>query len=154
MTNIVVTAETNAVITYTTNTSIVSVTNVIITPTNGLAYDYFLYSEMMAPPDFTPAQQGETLVLLVDGARHAFTTAQSGAAFVARKGFTSATLVAMANAKEIRLRLKGTSSVIEREMNDSSRQNFRAFVVKFFTPPPDAPAAKQAEAATARVAQR
>lgn len=161
MTNIVVTAETNAVITYTTNTSIVSVTNVIITPTNGLAYDYFLYSEMMAPPDFTPAQQGETLVLLVDGARHAFTTAQSGAAFVARKGFTSAlyrvtpeTLVAMANAKEVRLRLKGVSSVIEREMNDSSRQNFRAFVVKFFTPPPDAPAAKQAEAATARVAQR
>ena len=151
MTNMVVTAETNMVINYATNTSIVSVTNVIITPTNGVAYDYFLFTEMMTPPDFTPVQQGETLVLLVDGVRHPFTTAQSSAAFVARKGFTSAlyrvtpeALVALANAKEIRLRVRGANSVIEREMNGSSRQNFRAFVVKFFTPSADALGTRQA----------
>ena len=161
MTNLVVTAETNSVITYTTNISLVSVTNVIITPTNGLACDYFLSTEILAPPDFAPAQQGETLVLLVDGVRHAFATAQSSAAFVPRKGFTSTlyrvepeTLVAMANAKEIRLRIKGTTSVIEREMNGSSRQNFRAFVVKFFTPPPGTPDASQTVSETTRIANR
>lgn len=142
MTNMVVTAETNMVINYTTNTSIVAVTNTIITPTNGIAYDYFLFTEMMTPPDFTPVQQGETLVLLVDGVRYPFTVAQTSAAFVPRKGFAAAlyrttpeVLVALANAKEIHLRVKGANSVIEREMNDSSRENFRKFVVKFFTSP-------------------
>ncbi len=164
MTNMVVTAETNIVINYATNTSIASVTNAIITPTNGVAYDYFLFTEMMTPPDFTPVQQGETLVLLVDGVRHPFTPAQSSAAFVPRKGFTTAlyrvtpeALVALANAREIRLRVKGANSVIEREMNNSSRQNFRAFVVKFFTPPADAPATtstRNAAEETAHVAQR
>ena len=62
--------------------------------------------------------------------------------------------MAIANAKEIRLRLKGVSSVIEREMNESSRQNFRAFVVKFFTPPPGAPDASRAVSETTRIATR
>ncbi len=161
MTNMVVTAETNMVINYATNTSIVSVTNTIITPTNGIACDYFLFTEMMTPPDFTPVPQGETLVLLVDGVRHPFTVAQTSAAFVPRKGFASAlyrttpeTLVALANAKEIRLRVKGANSVIEREMNDSSRENFRKFVVKFFASS-EAGNEKSADAgAASRIAQR
>jgi hypothetical protein len=150
MTNMVVTAETNLVVNYATNTSIVSVTNVIVTPTNGVAYDYFLFTEMMAPPDFTPVQQGETLVLLIDGVRHAFANAQSSAAVVSRKGFATAlyrvtpeTLVALANAKEVRLRVRGATSVIERGMNDSSRKNFRDFVLKFFTTPEESGIPKQ-----------
>lgn len=161
MTNMVVTAETNMVINYATNTSIASVTNVIVTPTNGIAYDYFLFTEMMTPPDFTPVPQGETLVLLVDGVRHAFTVAQSTAAFVPRKGFattlyrtTPEVLVALANAKEIRLRVKGSSSVIEREMNNSSRENFRKFVVKFFTSPEGTDEKSAATGADSQVAAR
>lgn len=161
MTNMVVTAETNMVINYTTNTSIVSVTNTIITPTNGIAYDYFLFTEMMTPPDFTPVQQGETLVLLVDGVRHAFSVAQSTAAFVPRRGFASTlyrvtpeVLVALANAKEIQLRVKGANSVIEREMNNSSRENFRKFVVKFFTSPDATDEKSAATSADAQVATR
>lgn len=141
MTNLVVTAETNLVVNYVTNTSVVSVTNVIITPTNGVAYDYFLYSELIPPPDFTLAP-GESLILLVDGVRHGFSQGQSGTAFVARKGFTSSlyrvppeVLVAIANARDVRVRFRGVNSVVERTLSRSSRQNFREFVAKYFAPP-------------------
>ncbi len=140
MTNMVVTAETNQTISYLTNTSVVSVTNVIITPTNGLAFDYFLYTELIPPPDFTLAP-GESLILLVDGVRHGFTQGQSTTAFVARKGYTSGlyrvppeVLVAIANAKEVKLRFKGVNNVVERQMNNGSRQHFREFVAKYFAP--------------------
>ena len=140
MTNLVVTAETNQVITFVTNTSIVSVTNILVMPTNGVAYDYFLYSEITVPQDFT-ASSGENLVLLVDGARHGFSPTPSTTAFVARKGFTSAlyrtspeVMVAIANARQVRMRFKGTSSVIERTMSSASRQHFRDFLTRYFIP--------------------
>lgn len=142
MTNIVVTAETNQTITYLTNIGVVSVTNVIVTPTNGVAFDYFLYSELVPPPDFTLAP-GESLVLLVDGVRHGFATATSGTAFIARRGYTSnlyrvppEVLVAIANAKEVKIRFKGVNNVLERTMSGGSRQNFRDFVAKYFVAPP------------------
>jgi hypothetical protein len=140
VTNIVVTAETNQTVSYVTNTSVVSATNAIITPTNGLAFDYFLYTEMIPPPDFALAQ-GESLILLVDGVRHGFTQGQSGTAFVARRGYTSGlyrvppeVLVAIANAKEVKLRFKGVNNVVERNMSNGSRQRFREFVAKYFAP--------------------
>jgi hypothetical protein len=91
--------------------------------------------------------------LLVDGARHGLMPASSGTAFVARKGFQTTLyrvppeLIAdIANAKEVKLRLKGVNSVIERKMNAGSRVNFRRFMLKFFTPEAqedDAPPAVQ-----------
>lgn len=148
-TNIVVTAETNQIVTFLTNISVVSVTNYIVTPTNGVDYDYFLYTEMIPPPDFTLAS-GESLILLVDGVRYGFTNAPSGTAFVARRGYTSnlyratpEALVAIANAREVRIRFKGVNNVVERTMNSTSRQNFRKFVTKYFAPaaPVEAPEA-------------
>lgn len=141
MTNLIVTAETNQTITFVTNTSIVSATNLLVAPTNGLAFDYFLYSELVPPADFSLAQ-GESLILLVDGVRHGFTQGQSGTAFIARRGYTSGlyrvppeVLVAIANAREVKIRFKGVNNVLERTMSAGSRQNFREFVTKYFTPP-------------------
>jgi hypothetical protein len=140
MTNIVVTAETNATVSFATNLVISSVTNVGISSVNEMAHDYFLYTELVPPADFV-LQSGESLVLLVDGTRHALTSSQSGTAFVGRKGFTSTlykvspeVLVAIANAQEVRIRLKGATSVIERTMNESSRRNFKTFLVPYFSP--------------------
>ena len=157
MTNLVFTGETNLVVSYVTNATVVSVTNTIVTPTNGVAYDYFLYSELIPPPDFTPQQQGESLVVLADGVRYGCTTSQSGTAFVSRKGYTSAlyrvspeVIVAIANAKNVRLRLKGVNNVVERTMSNSSRQNFRSFLGRYFVSPDSGtPAASQPVAAVA-----
>jgi len=142
MTNLVVTAETNQVISYSTNFTVVSVTNTTITPTNYLAHDYFLYTELIPPSDFT-LQSGESLVLLVDGVRYGFGQTPSATAFIGRRGYTSGlyrvppeVLVAIANAKEVRIRFKGTASTVERTMNESSKRNFKTFLVRYFAPEP------------------
>ena len=142
MTNLVVTAETNQTVSFLTNITVVSVTNHIVTPTNGLDFDYFLYTELIPPPDFTLAT-GESLILLVDGVRFGFTNAPSGTAFVARRGYTSnlyratpEALIAIANAREVKIRFKGVNNVVERTMSPTSRMNFRKFVTKYFAPPP------------------
>jgi hypothetical protein len=142
LTNLIVTSETNQVVSYATNYTITSVTNIVITPTNGVVYDYFLYTELTPPPDFTLAS-GESLILLVDGVRYGFTTGTSGTAFIGRKGFVSGlyrapgeVLVAIGNAREVKVRFKGVSSVIERNMSASSRANFRWYLAKYFVPPP------------------
>ena len=143
MSNLVVSAETNEVVNYVTNTYYSSVTNTTIVPTNYLASDYFLYTEMTPPSDFT-LQSGESLVLLVDGVRYGFSQSSPAAAFVGRKGFTTGmyrvppqVLVAIANAQEVRLRFKGVNSVIERDMNQSSRANFKTFLLRYFGSQPD-----------------
>ena len=160
MTNLVLTGETNLLVTYLTNTAITSVTNTLVTTTNGVTHDYFLYTELIPPPDFTPQTQGETLVLLVDGVRHGFTPGQSGTAFVARKGYTTAiykvsgeVLTDIANAKEVRLRLKGVNNVVERTLSGGSRQNFRAFLARYFVPEKPLPASGQAVASSAESTQ-
>ena len=138
MTNLVVSAETNEVVNYVTNYLVGSVTNVTILPTNCLAYDFFLYTEMTPPADFT-LQGGESLVLLVDGVRYGFSQSPPASSFVGRRGFTAGlyrvppqVLVAIANAQEVRIRFKGVNSAIEREMNKSSREHFRSFLVRYF----------------------
>jgi hypothetical protein len=142
MTNIVVTAETNQVVTYATNIVVANVTNVTIVPTNVLARDYYLFAEYTPPPDFT-LQSGESLVLLIDGVRYGFTQTPLTASYVGRKGYVSVfyrvppdVLVALANAKEVRVRLKGSNATVERAMTTSSRQNFRTFLLKYFVPEP------------------
>lgn len=140
MTNQVVTLETNQVLTYVTNATITAVTNVTMAPTNGWQHDYFLYTELLGATDFA-LPPGESLVVLVDGVRYGFAPGQSGTAFVSRKGFTSTLyrvspeiLVAVANGKEVCLRLKGVNSVIERTLSHGSKQNFKEYLLSYFTP--------------------
>jgi hypothetical protein len=148
LTNLVTSAETNQVVSYVTNTAVISVTNFIVTPINGVAYEYFLYTELIPPPDFILAP-GESLILLVDGVRHGFSPSQSGTALAGRRGYNSnlyrvppEVFVAIANAKVVKVRFKGVNSVVEREMSSASRQHFREFLAKYFAPasPPAAPA--------------
>jgi hypothetical protein len=157
MTNLVVSAETNEVVNYVTNTYYTSATNTTIVPANYLASDYFLYTEMTPPSDFT-LQSGESLVLLVDGVRYGFSQSQPAAAFVGRRGFTTGmyrvppqVLVAIANAKEVRLRFKGVNSSIERDMNQPSRDNFKTFLLHYFASQPDATGASARTESTTQV---
>jgi len=158
MTNLVVTAETNEVVNYVTNSLVSSVTNVTTIATNYLVAEYFLYTEMTPPSDFT-LQSGESLVLLVDGERYGFSQTQPASAFVGRKGFVTGmyrvppqVLVAIANAQEVRLRFKGVNSAIEREMNQSSRANFKKFLLRYFTNPPETDSAPVSAEAPAKAA--
>jgi hypothetical protein len=141
ITNQVVTIETNQVLYYHTNVAIVALTNTIVAPTNSVCHDYFLYTELLTPPDFT-LQGGESLVILVDGVRYGFSPTPSNTIFVGRKGFTitlyrakAEALVAIANGREVRLRIKGVNTAIERTMNHASKQHFREFLLKFFNAP-------------------
>ncbi len=153
MTNLVVTMETNAVVSYLTNYLVSSATNLAIVATNATASDYYVYTELIPPPDFTLQPSGESLVLLVDGVRHGLSAGPAGTSFQARRGFSSAfykvtpeLLVALANAREVRLRLRGTTSVIERSLSGRSRENFKAFLVRYFTPETQDPAPAAAAA--------
>jgi len=155
-TNLVVTAETNEVVNYATNTYFATITNTTIVSTNYLAAEYFLYTEMTPPSDFT-LQSGESLVLLVDGERYGFSQSQPAAAFVGRKGYTTGmyrvppqVLVAIANAREVRLRFKGVNSAIERDMNLSSRQNFKTFLLRYFVSQPEGTGASARNGSSAR----
>ncbi len=158
MTNLVVTAETNQVVSYVTNYSVATITNLLITPTNFLTRDYFIYTEMIPPADFN-LQGGESLVLLVDGVRLGLVQTPSSS-FVGRKRFTSGlyrvppeALVAIANAKDVKIRFKGANSTVERIMNDSSKQNFKNFLLKYFVEEP-APAPAKGKVASAPEAAR
>jgi hypothetical protein len=140
LTNLVVTLETNQVLTYVTNLIVSQVTNVLTVPTNLLVHDYYLYTEILPPPDFTLAS-GESLVLLVDGVRWGFSPGQLGTVFVGRKGYTTThykvppeVLVDIANAQQVRLRIRGVNSVIERKLSGASRNHFRQFLLRYFSP--------------------
>jgi hypothetical protein len=138
--NQAISVETNEVVTTVTNFTITALTNQAVVYTNQWLRDYYLFTELTPPPDFTLAG-GESLVLLVDGVRHGFSPANSQTAFVSQKGFTSTLykvppelLVNIANAKEVKVRLKGVNSVIERHMSRGSRNNFKKFLLKYFVP--------------------
>ena len=139
--NEVVSIETNMVVNTYTNTSITTVTNQEVVYTNMFLRDYYVYTEFTPPQDFTLQSSGESLILLVDGVRHGLVATNSQTSFVARKGYQSTIyrvppeLIAdIANAKEVKLRLRGVNNVIERKMNADSRGNFRRFMLKYFTP--------------------
>src|SRR5206468_2337643 len=86
--NEAVSLETNAVVLTITNQALLPQTNVTVATPEGLQYDYYLYTEFTPPPDFTPVSSGESLVLLVDGARHGLTATNVQTGFTTRRGFT------------------------------------------------------------------
>ncbi len=138
--NQVSSVETNQTVTMVTNQTVTAVTNVVVTLPSQPPRDYYLVVEFTPPPDFT-LQSGESLVLLLDGARHGLAQTNSQTAFVARRGFTSTLykvppelLVDLANAQEVKVRLKGANHVIEKSMSRRSRESFREFLLRFFTP--------------------
>jgi hypothetical protein len=132
--------ETNVVVTVLTNTSLTAVTNVAVVLTNLPVYEYFLELEYTPPLDFT-LQAGESLVLVVDGVRHGLTQTSTPFVLIPPKGYNlvlyrvpAQLLVDIANARVVKLRIKGTGAVIERKMSQSSRNNFKKFLVKYFRP--------------------
>lgn len=132
--------ETNLVVTVLTNTSLSALTNVVVVLTNLPVYEYFLELEYTPPPDFT-LQSGESLVLVVDGVRHGLTQTPTPFVLIPPKGYNlvlyrvpAQLLVDIANARVVKLRIKGTSAVIERTMSQTSRNNFKKFLVKYFRP--------------------
>lgn len=142
-TNEVSTVETNYVITTITNQVIAPVTNVVVKTSENPVADYFLYTEI-APSDFALAA-GESLILLTDGVRFGCTQATPQSAWESRRGFLTTyykvspdVIVAIANAREVKLRIKGTTGTLERTMNVSSRDNFREFLLKNFGPAKEA----------------
>jgi hypothetical protein len=145
VTNQMLTAETNLAVNYKTNYSVTAVTNINITPTGGVAHAYYLYTELLTSGEFT-LFNGESLVLLVDGQRFGFSPSSGRSPFVGRRGYVSTlyavppqVLVAVANAQEVRIRVNGTSSVIEKTMTASSRKHFKKYLLKHFRPEIEAP---------------
>jgi hypothetical protein len=133
-------AETNQTVTAVTNYLVSAVTNEIILSTNLLLYDHYLYTELTPPPDFTLAS-GESLVVLVDGARYAFAPTNSAAAAFGRRGFLCTLykvppelLVALANSQETGIRLRGGNMDIERDLSKACRRRFKEFLAKYYTP--------------------
>ncbi len=137
-TNQITIIETNYVITTFTNQSVVPVTNVtVVSPEQPLA-DYYLFTEITPPLDFA-LQPGESLVLLIDGTRHAFAPATPRSGWTTRRGFLTTfykvpadMLIGVANASEVKLRIKGSNVTIERQLNRSCRQHIREFLLKHF----------------------
>jgi hypothetical protein len=139
-TNRIITSETNYVITTFTNQTILPVTNVtVVSPEQPLA-DYYFFTEITPPPDFA-LQPGESLVVLVDGDRHAFAPATPRSGWTTRRGFFTTfykvpvdVLIGVANAKEVRLRIKGGNVTFERQLSRSSREHIREFLLQHFGP--------------------
>lgn len=136
-TNQTITVETNLVVTTLTNQVIHAVTNISVQSPSQPVFDYYLYTEL-APPDF-PLQPGESLVVLLDGERHSFSPAQPQSAWATRRGYLTTfykvpaeVVVGIANADEVKLRIKGASGTLERRLSRASRQHFREFLLANF----------------------
>lgn len=131
--------ETNWVFTTITNVVVTPVTNVVVRSPEKPAYDYYLYTEI-APADLQLAT-GENLVLLVDGRRYAFSAAVPASGWNARRGYLTThyrvppeVIAGIANAEEVRLRIRAQAASIERTLPAGSRHNFREFLLKHFSP--------------------
>jgi len=132
--------ESNQTVTSLTNLIVTTVTDQVIISTNLFVHDDYLYTEITPLPDFSLAP-GESLVLLVDTTRYAFAPTNTTAASFGRRGFVCTlykvppeVLVAIANAREVRIRLRGVSSHIERKMSGACRKRFRKFLLKYYIP--------------------
>lgn len=115
--------------------------------------DHFLLLEHTPIADFTLAP-GESFTLLVDGARHTFAPTNSPSAVVSRPGFATLTFraapqvfVDIANARNVELRLKGTSSVLEKRLARASVKEFKAYLLRYYQKPPEPPSAPVTKAA-------
>ena len=107
--------------------------------------DHFLLLEHTPIAEFTLAP-GESFTLLVDGTRHTFAPTNSPAAIVSRPGFTTLTFratpqvfVDIANARNVELRLRGTSSVLEKRLTRASVNEFKSYLLKYYQAPPTPP---------------
>ena len=139
-TNEVVTVETNYIVTTFTNQVVTPITNVVVKTSENPVSDYFLYTEI-APADLSLVS-GESLIVLADGVRYGCTQAAPQTAWETRRGFLTTyykvapeVITAIANSKEVKLRIKGTSGTLERTMNSDSRKSFRTFLLKNFASP-------------------
>lgn len=135
--NVVVTVETNYLITTVTNPVVTAATNVTVTSPDRPHFDYYLYTEV-APPDFT-ITPGESLVVLADGERFGLTPAQPQSGWTSRRGYVTTfykappeALSSIANAREVRIRIRGTSGTLEHKLSAASRRHFRTFLVRGF----------------------
>ena len=115
--------------------------------------DHFLLLEHTPIADFTLAP-GDSFTLLVDGARHTFAPTNSPSAVVSRPGFTTLTFratpqvfVAIANGRNVELRLKGNSSVLEKRLARASVEEFKIYLLKYYQQPPEPPSAPVTKAA-------
>ena len=122
---------------------------------NGQA-EHFLYTEIISTTGFVPAA-GESLVLSIDGERFGFSPTNSATAFVARRGYETTlykaspeVFVKIANAKDVRLRLKGNAQVIEKHFSRTNIQRFRDYLVQYYQ---SSPKAQQAAVRTANEKQ-
>jgi hypothetical protein len=136
-TNEVTTVETNYMVTTLTNQVAVPVTNVVVKTSENPLADYYLYTEI-APADF-PLAPGESLIVLADGVRYGCTVATPQTAWESRRGFLTTyykvapdVIMTIANANEVKLRIKGTTGTLERTMSRGSRANFREFLLRNF----------------------
>lgn len=139
--NEVVTSETNQVVTLVTNLLVTPETNVTVRFADTPVLECYLFTEI-APPDF-PLMPGESLVVLADGARYACTNAVPRGGWRARRGFLTTwyrvspeVLLAIARAREVQLRIKGSNGTLERTLNRASHQRLREFVAETLEPKP------------------
>lgn len=138
-TNEVITVETNYIVTTITNQVVTPVTNVVVKTSEHPVADYYLYTEI-APADF-PLAPGESLIVLADGVRYGCASATPQTAWESRRGYLTTyykvapdVILAIANAQEVKLRIKGTTGTLERKMSRGSRANFREFLLRNFGP--------------------
>ncbi len=129
--------ETNMVITVHTNFTITAVTNLSILPTNLLVERFYVILEY-SPPDL-PIQAGEPLLLRVDGIRYMLEPASPRSPVIPRRGFALTSyhidpqlLLSIANAKQVKLRIKGINCVIEKDMSFASRARLRGFISSLY----------------------
>lgn len=113
--------------------------------------EYYLITELTPSPDFTLQTSGESLVLLVDGVRYGFTATNTIAPLTARPGIQTTVyrvpgdvLVRIANAEELRIRLKGTTMVLDEKAPSTVSFNFKRWMLNRFSPEATATNAPQA----------
>ena len=110
--------------------------------------DYYLVAEFTPSPDFTLQNTGESLVLLIDGVRQGFSSTNSQHVVKGRPGVVAAlypvapeVLIQIANAQDVRMRIKGTTSVIDERVPAVVQSSLREWMLRTFTPPARAAAA-------------
>ena len=103
--------------------------------------DYYLITELTPSPDFTLQNSGESLVLLVDGTRYGFAATNTVAPLKPRAGIQTTVyrvpgevLVKVANAQELRIRLKGTTTVMDELAPPAVTERLKQWMLDRFTP--------------------
>lgn len=119
-----------------------------------LTRDYYLITELTPSPDFTLQSTGDSLVLLVDGLRYSFPATNTIAPLVIRPGIQTTAyrvpgevLVKVANAEELKIRLKGTTMVLDETAPPSVSRNIQRWMLDRFQP--DSPATSASANSTA-----